>query len=177
MGMSIPEIKEFHRKTNFNEGHDKLDYGSTAAASFVDYSGVKNLIADVDVEHLVLATPQCAQVAQNSYQTTNSVSYQGIQCDQGGPNRETIKEMRRTHFEVGYDDTDWNDTSHLGAFVRHPFTATEGHSDRVRLLRATNLTLGFDDVGSGKNWKSTNHSVFNEGPGSAAYPEGIKRRF
>ena len=39
----------------------------------------------------------------------------------GCVHRDNIKEMRRTHFDVGYDEIDWDDTTHKGSFHRHPF--------------------------------------------------------
>jgi len=114
-----------------------------------------------------------SQVAQNEYATTNSSSYAGIQGDQPGPNRENIKEMRRTHFEAGYDDIDWDDTTHKGSFHRHPFLQMKDNADKVRELRQTNWTFGYDQV----EWKGSHAMTYNEGAGSAAYPDGIKRRF
>jgi len=173
MGMTIPEIKEFHRKTNYEFGHTKLDYGTSEAASFQDFSKHKNLTCEVDIPHLVLATPQCPVTAENQYVTTNAQNFQGEQGEANGPNRDNIKEMRRTHFDVGYDEVDWDDTTHKGSFHRHPFLQMKDNADKVRELRATNWTFGFDK----NEWQGTHARVFNEGEGSAAYPDGIKRKF
>jgi len=173
MGMTIPEIKEFHRKTNFDQGHQANDYGTTETSAFQDFSKHKNLICEVDIPHLVLATPQCPTVAQNDYATTNAASYQGVQGIENGPNRENIKEMRRTHFEAGYDDVDWDDTTHKGSFHRHPFLQMKDNAEKVRELRQTNWNFGFDQV----EWKGSYDHTYTEGPGSAAYPNGIDRRF
>jgi len=176
MGMTIPEIKEFHRKTNYEFGHTEGDYGTTAASAFNDYSKHKNLTCEVDIPHLVLATPQCPQVAQNDYLSTNSANFQGEQGDdRGGPNRDNIKEMRRSHFEVGYDEIAWDDTTHKGSFHRHPFLQMKDNADKVRELRQTNWKFGFDE--GEKSWKGTHARVFDEGDGSAAYPDGVKRKF
>lgn len=175
MGMTIPEIKEFHRKTNYEFGNTKLDYGTTETASFTDFSAHKNLTCEVDIPHLVLATPQCPQVETDEYLSTCAANYQGKQGKQSGPNRDNIKEMRRTHFDLGYDDLDWSDTTHRGAFHRHPFLQMKDNADRVRELRATNWNFGFD--GNSKDWKGTHARTFDEGPGSAVYPDGVKRRF
>ena len=128
MGMTIPEIKEFHRKTNYDFGHSNLGYETTEASSFQDFSGHKNLTVEVDIPNLVLATPQCPVVAENEYVTSNAANFQGVQGEQGGANRENIKEMRRTHFEVGYDDVNWDDTTHQGSFHRHPFLQMKVHT-------------------------------------------------
>lgn len=173
MGMTIPEIKEFHRKTNYDMGHSNVDYGTTEASAFQDFSGHKNLTVEVDIPHLVLATPQCPQVAENEYITSNAANYQGTQGEHSGANRENIKEMRRTHFDVGYDDVEWDDTTHKGSFHRHPFVQMKDNAEKVRELRQTNWTFGYDQV----EWKGSHALTFNEGPGSAAYPEGINRRF
>merc|ERR1711959_592344 len=175
MGMTVPEIKEFHRKTNYEFGHVKGDYGTTGASAFTDFSKHKGLTCEVDIPHLVLATPQCPQVAQNDYLSTNSANFQGVQCEQAGPNRDNIKEMRRTHFEVGYDEIEWDDTTHKGSFHRHPFLQMKDNADKVRELRQTNWQFGFDH--DSKNWKGTHARTFTEGPGSAAYPNGIDRKF
>jgi len=175
MGMTIPEIKEFHRKTNYEFGHVKGDYGTTGASAFTDFSKHKGLTCEVDIPHLVLATPQCPQVAQNDYLSTNSANFQGVQGEQAGPNRDNIKEMRRTHFEVGYDEIEWDGTTHKGSFHRHPFLQMKDNADKVRELRQTNWQFGFDH--DSKNWKGTHARTFTEGPGSEAYPNGIDRKF
>lgn len=173
MGMTIPEIKEFHRKTNYEFGNQNLDYGTTEASSFQDFSGHKNLTCEVDIPHLVLATPQCPQVEVNQYITSNSANFQGEQGKQAGVNRDNIKEMRRTHFDLGYDELDWDDTTHRGSFHRHPFLQMKDNADKVRELRQTNWTFGFDKV----EWKGSHAHTFTEGEGSAAYPDGVKRKF
>merc|ERR1711959_181334 len=175
MGMTIPEIKEFHRERNYEFGHTEGDYATTEASAFADFSGTKNLTCEVDIPHLVLATPQCPQVSQNDYTTSNAANFQGKQGKQSGPNRDNIKEMRRTHFEVGYDELDWDDTTHRGSFHRHPFLQMKDNADKVRELRQTNWQFGFDH--DSKNWKGTHARTFTEGPGSAAYPNGIDRKF
>merc|ERR1712216_162538 len=177
MGMTIPEIKEFHRKTNYEFGHVKGDYGTTGASAFTDFSKHKGLTCEVDIPHLVLATPQCPQVAQNDYLSTNSANFQGVQGEQAGPNRDNIKEMRRTHFEVGYDEIEWDDTTHKGSFHRHPFLQMKDNADKVRELRQTNWQFGFDHDSKARGWKGTYDRTFDEGHGSAAYPGGIKRKF
>jgi len=177
MGMTIPMIKEFHRKTNYEFGHTKNDYGTTEASAFHDFSKHKNLTCEVDIPHLVLATPQCPTVAQNDYSTTNAANFSGAQGEQNGVNRDNIKEMRRTHFEVGYDEIDWDDTTHKGSFHRHPFLQMKDNAEKVRELRQTNWTFGFEDDGKARGWKGTYDRTFDEGHGSAAYPGGIKRKF
>lgn len=173
MGMTIPEIKEFHRKTNYDFGHTDLDYGTTEASAFSDFSKHKNLTCEVDIPHLVLATPQCPQVDKNQYITSNAANFQGVQGEQSGPNRDNIKEMRRTHFDCGYDEIDWDDTTHKGSFHRHPFLQMKDNADKVRELRQTNWSFGFDKV----EWKGSHAINFNEGKGSAAYPDGVQRKF
>merc|ERR1712166_341787 len=171
MGMTIPEIKEFHRKTNYEFGHTKLDYGTSEASSYQDFSAHKGLTCEVDIPLLVLATPQCPQVAENEYVTSNAANFQGVQGNQGGANKDNIKEMRRTHFDVGYDDVDWDDTTHRGSFHRHPFLQMKDNAEKVRELRQTNWNYGFDKV----EWKGSHALTFCEGPGSETYPDGIKR--
>ena len=122
-----------------------------------------------------LLAPVILQVETNEYVSTVSQNFQGKQGERGGPNRDNIKEMRRTHFDLGYDDTDWSDTTHRGAFHRHPFLQMKDNAERVRELRGTNWNFGFH--GESKDWIGTNHRTFDEGPGSAVYPEGVKRRF
>ena len=61
------------------------------------------------------------------------------------------------------------------SFHRHPFLQMKDNAERVRELRATNWNFGFH--GESKDWIGTNHRTFDEGPGSAVYPEGVKRRF
>merc|ERR1711967_199335 len=177
MGMTIPMIKEFHRKTNYEFGHTDLDYGTSEASAFQDFSKHKNLTCEVDIPHLVLATPQCPQVDANQYITSNAANFQGVQGEQSGPNRDNIKEMRRTHFDVGYDEIDWDDTTHKGSFHRHPFLQMKDNAEKVRELRQTNWTFGFEDDGKARGWKGTYDRTFDEGHGSAASPGGIKRKF
>jgi len=177
MGMTIPEIKEFHRKTNYEFGNSGMDYGTSEASAFQDFSGHKNLTCEVDIPHLVLATPQCPQVDANQYVTSNAANFTGEQSKQSGPNRDNIKEMRRTHFDLGYDDLDWDDTTHRGSFHRHPFLQMKDNAEKVRELRQTNWTFGFDNGGSAAHWKGSHAMTYTEGKGSAAYPDGVKRRF
>jgi len=172
MGMTIPEIKEFHRKTNLDIGHVNLGYNTTAGDTFQDFSQCKGLICEVDIPHLVLATPQCPQVAQNDYMSTAAHSYDGQQGEGGGPNTDNIKEMRRSHFEVGFDP-DAEETTHRSTFHRHPFLQAKDNADKVAELRRTNWTLGYEPT----DYRSTQARTFSEGDGSAAYPQGVNRLF
>eukprot|EP00658_Telonema_sp_P-2_P017058 TRINITY_DN16606_c0_g1_i1.p3 TRINITY_DN16606_c0_g1~~TRINITY_DN16606_c0_g1_i1.p3 ORF type:complete len:106 (-),score=32.37 TRINITY_DN16606_c0_g1_i1:227-544(-) len=104
--------------------------------------------------------------------STAATSFQGEMGVENGPNRENIKEMRRTHFEVGFQDDD-NDTTHRTTFHRHPFLQAKANADKVAELRRTNWQLGHNQI----DYTSTQAATYTEGPGSPAYPQGIQRRF
>merc|ERR1712216_22732 len=77
MGMTIPEIKEFHRKTNLDIGHQKLGYNTSAGDTWQDFSQCGDLTCDVDVATLCLTTPQCPVAGNLDYVSTATASYNG----------------------------------------------------------------------------------------------------
>lgn len=164
MGLTIPEIKEFHRKTNLDIGHSKLGYNTSAGDTWQDFSGCGELTCDIDIASLCLTTPQCPVVGSLDYISTATASFDGDLGEGNPANHENIREMRRTHFDVGFDDVDLNDTTSRTTYHRHPFTQAEGNTDKVSELRRTNWTLGFDNV----NYASTAATSFGEGEGSPA---------
>jgi len=172
MGMTILEIKEFHRKTNLDIGHQDLKYNTTSGDTYQDFSQCKGLTVEVDIPHLVLATAQCPQVASNDYMSTAAHSFAGEPGEGNGPNKDNIKEMRRTHFEVGFED-DNNETTHRSTFHRHPFLQAASNAEKVAELRRTNWNLGYVAT----DYNTSHGTTFSEGAGSPAYPNGIQRRF
>jgi len=122
MGMTIPEIKEFHRKTNLDIGHNKLGYNTSAGDTWQDFSQCGDLTCDVDIASLCLTTPQCPVVGNLDYVSTATASFDGDLGEGTVANHENIREMRRTHFDVGFDDVDLSDTTTRTTYHRHPFT-------------------------------------------------------
>merc|ERR1711988_472985 len=148
MGMIIPEIKEFHRKTNLMVGNESVDYTSTCVDANKDFSShqpyQKNLCCQTDIPKLIMGTPQCPQVPYLDYISTSTANFKGERGDIAEKNKDNIKEMRRSHFEFGFDKEDFNDTTVRKTFHRHPFTQMQENSDKVSELRQTNWELGFE---------------------------------